>query len=197
MEEGMTRSYRLTKELTRLFDLENQMDTVLSVSMYYLNQFMESERSSIFLFQHMNERLAVFSSLDLKKHEISIPKSSGVSGWVFVNREPAIVNDAYEDDRFYKEVDLMTGFHTRNLICAPLFDAKDNCLGTIQSLNKTTGDFSADDLELLNLAAGMVGAAIKSSRLYNEVLVASEARKKFIKQISDNIGNFSAKSKTI
>jgi adenylate cyclase len=197
MAECTTRSYRLTKELMRLFDLESQIDTVLSVSMYYLNQFMESERSSIFLFQHVNQRLVVFSSLDLNKHEISIPKSCGVAGWVFVNRKPAIVQNAYEDSRFYKEVDEMTGFRTQNLICAPMVDTRNNCIGTIQSLNRKTGQFTEDDLQLLNLAADMVGAAIKSSKLYDEILVVNEARKKFIEQISGGIVDCSVKSKSI
>ena len=189
MKESMTRSYRLAQELSQLFDLEGQIDTMLSVSMYYLNQFMESERSSIWLFQHWNKQLTIFSSLDLEKNEIRIPKSCGVAGWVFVNRKPTVVNNAYEDSRFYREVDDMTGFHTRNLICTPLLDPKDHCLGTLQSLNKKIGDFTTDDLELLNLGARMVAVAIKNSRRYDEIVATNDARRKFIKKISGNIGN--------
>jgi adenylate cyclase len=162
---------------------------MLSVSMYYLNQFMDSERSSIWLFQHWNQKLTIFSSLDLEKNEIRIPKSCGVTGWVFVNRKPAIVNNAYEDSRFYRTVDDITRFHTRNLVCTPLLDNKDHCLGTLQSLNKKTGDFTNDDLELLNLAARMVAVAINNSRRYKEILVTNEARRKFIKKFSGDIGN--------
>ncbi len=181
----MTRPYRLAKELSQLFDLDCKIDTVLSASMYYLNQSMDSERSSIFLFQHWNQQLTIFSSLDLEKHEISIPKSYGVAGWVFANCQAAVINNAYEDTRFYKEVDEMTGFQTRTLICTPLLDNKDHCLGTIQSLNKKRGEFTTDDLELLNLAARMVAVAINNSRQYHELLVTNEARKKFIKHITD------------
>ena len=189
MKESLTRSYCLAKELSQLFDLEGKIDTMLSVSMYYLNQFMDSERSSIWLFQHWNQKLTIFSSLDLEKNEIRIPKSCGVAGWVFVNREPAVVNNAYEDNRFYRKVDDMTRFHTRNIVCTPLLDYKDHCLGTLQSLNKTTGDFTTDDLELLNLAARMVAVAINNSRRYKEISVTNEARRKFIKKISGDIGN--------
>ena len=190
MKESMTRSYCLAKELSQLFDLEGKIDTLLSVSMYHLNQFMDSERSSIWLFQHWNHKLTIFSSLDLEKNEIRIPKSCGVAGWVFVNRKPAIVNSAYEDSRFCRAVDDITRFHTRNLVCTPLLDNKDRCLGILQSLNKRTGDFTDDDLELLNLAARMVAVAINNSRRYKEILVTNEARKKFIKKFSGKIGNF-------
>ncbi|WP_372682549.1 GAF domain-containing protein [Desulfosarcina sp.] len=189
MEESMTRPYRLAKELSKLFDLDSKIDTLLSASMYYLNQFIDSERSSIFIFQHWNQQLTIFSSLDLEKHEISIPKSYGVAGWVFRNCQSAVINNAYEDTRFYKEVDEMTGFQTRNLICTPLLDNKDHCLGTIQSLNKKSGDFTTDDLELLNLAARMVAVAINNSRQYNELLVTNKARKKIIMHITDKSVN--------
>ncbi len=191
MEERMTRSYRLAEKLSQLFDLESKIDTVLSVSMYYLNQFMDSERSSIFIFQPWNQQLTIFSSLDLEKHEIGIPKACGVAGCVFENRQPAVVNNAYEDSRFYKAVDDMTGFKTRNLICTPLLDFKERCLGTLQSMNNKSGDFSTEDLELLNLAARMVAVAINNSRQYKELLVKNEASRNFIKKITDNNGNIS------
>ncbi len=170
MEKSTIQFYRLAKELSQLFDLEGNIDTALSVSMYNLNQLMESERSSVFLFDPLKKQLTSFSSLDLEKDEIRIPKSSGVAGWVFEHCKPAVVKNAYEDSRFYRGVDDMTGFHTRNLICTPLVDDKDHCLGTLQSLNKKNGDFKTDDLELLDLTASMVAVALNNNKRYNEIL---------------------------
>jgi len=187
MEKSTIRAYRLATELSQLFDLESNIDTVLSVSMYNLNQFMDAERSSIFLFEPAKQQLTSFSSLDLEKHEIRIPKSLGVAGWVFEHRKPAVVDNAYEDSRFYRKVDDITGFQTRNLICTPLIDYKDHCLGTLQSLNKKNGDFTTEDLELLDLAARMVAVAINNSKRYNEVLITNNARRKLIQKIMDNI----------
>ena len=193
MEKSMIRHYRLAKELSQLFDLESNIDAVLAVSMYKLNQFMDSERSSIFLFDPLKQQLTSFSSQDLAKQEIRLSKSSGVAGWVFEHRMPAVVNNADRDIRFYSGVDDMTGFHTRNMICTPLIDYKEHCLGTLQSLNKQSGDFTTDDLELLDLTARLVAVAINNSRLYSEILTTNIARKKVIKQIVDNIGNISEK----
>jgi GAF domain-containing protein len=193
MEECVIRHYSLAKELSQLFDLESKIDAVLSVSIYKLNQFMDSERSSIFIFDPLKQQLTSFSSQDLEKREIRMPKTSGVAGWVFERRKPAIVNDAYSDSRFYTGVDEMTGFRTRNLICTPLIDYKDHCLGTIQSLNKKSGDFTADDLELLELTARLVAVAINNSRRYNEILTTNKVRKKLIEKIVSNIGQSSEK----
>ena len=196
MKERMTRTYRLTKELSQLFCLEGKIDATLSVSMYYLNNILESERSSIFLFQHWNQELTIFSSLDLEKHEVSIPKSCGVAGWVFVNRKPCLVNDAYKDSRFFRDVDELTGFHTRNLVCAPLHDYKGHCLGTIQSLNKNSGNFTSDDLDLLSLAADMMTPEINKNKIYVKKFVHDDAHREFIKHISNGIGDCCDRLKT-
>lgn len=184
----MIQNYHLFNELTQLFDLECNLDTVLSASMYLINHTLDSERSSVFLYQPWSQKLSVFASLDLVPNEISIPKSSGVTGWVFKHRQPAIVNNAYCDNRFYRGIDEMTGFYTLNMICSPLIDTKNRCLGTLQSINKKKGAFLQSDLELLNLVARMVAVAINNNRRYSENLVTSEARKKCIDQMLSNIG---------
>ena len=193
MEKNLIRHYRLANELSQLFDLESSIDNVLTISVYKLNQLMDSERSSIFLFDPLKQQLTSFSSQDLEKKEIRIPKSSGVSGWVFENRKPAIVNDTDSASRFYSGVDDMTGFRTRNLTCPPLIDYKERCSGTIQSLNKKTRDFTNDDLELLDLTARLVAVAISNSRRYDEILTTNMASKKLINKIASNIGNLPEK----
>ena len=171
MEKSMIRPYHLARELSQLFDLDGKIDMALSVSIYSLNHLMNSERSSIFLFEPSKQHLTSFSSLDLEKHEIRFAKSIGVAGWVFEHRKPAVVRNAYEDSRFFRGVDDMTGFRTRNLICTPLLDYKDHCLGTLQSLNKKGGEFTTEDLELLDLTARMLAIAIKTCKRCDEVLI--------------------------
>jgi adenylate cyclase len=173
MEKSRIRRHRLVTELSQLFNLETSLDTVLAVSMYKLNQYMASERSSIFIFDPLNKQLTSYSSLDLAKQEIRMSKSTGVAGWVFEHRMPAIINDAYKDSRFFRGVDDMTGFRTRNLICTPMIDNNGKCLGTIQSLNKKNGDFTTDELELLDVTARLVAAALNKNRGYDEILTTN------------------------
>ena len=187
MENKIIRYYRLAKELSELFDLESSIDAALAVSAYKLNQHMDSARSSIFLFDPLRRQLTSFSSQDLTKNEIRISTSIGVAGWVFENRLPVIVNHAYTDIHFYSGVDEMTGFETRNLICTPLIDDKERCLGTLQSLNKKFGDFTTDDLGLLNLAAGLMAVALKNNRRFTEVMAVNMASKKVTSRIINNI----------
>jgi adenylate cyclase len=182
MGNSILQPYRLAAELSQIFNLERNIDNVLAVAMYKLSQIVNAERSSIFLVNPIRKELTSFASLDLSKHEICMSTSSGVAGWVFENRKPAIVNKAYDDCRFYDRVDFMTGFRTRNLICAPLIDCENKCCGTLQVLNKKRGDFTTGNLELLILAAGLMAVALNNCRLYNKVQYANRTRKKLCRE---------------
>jgi adenylate cyclase len=173
MEKSRIRPHCLVTELSQLLNLDTDLDTVLAVSMYKLNHYMDSERSSIFVFDPLNKQLTSYSSLDLGKLEIRMPKSTGVAGWVFEHRMPAVINDAYDDSRFYRGVDDMTGFRTRNMICSPMIDDNGKCLGTIQSLNKKSGDFTTDDLELLDVTARFVAVILNKNKACDEMLTTN------------------------
>jgi adenylate cyclase len=173
MEKSRIRPHCLVTELSQVLNLDTDLDTVLAVSMYKLNQYMDSERSSIFVFDPLNKQLTSYSSLDLGKKEIRMSKSTGVAGWVFEHRMPAVINDAYKDSRFFRGIDDMTGFRTRNLICTPLIDDNRKCLGTIQSLNKKGGDFTSDDLELLDVTARLVAVILNKNKAYDEMFTTN------------------------
>jgi adenylate cyclase len=168
-----TRSAQLAVKLSALLNLESDMDTILSVSMYEINKYMGAERSSIFLLDPLKQQLTSYSSLDLAKQEIRMSKSTGVAGWVLEHRMPAVINDAYNDSRFFRGVDDMTGFRTRNLICCPLIDDNRKCLGTVQSLNKKSGDFTTDDLEILDVTARLVAVVLSKNKAYDEMLTTN------------------------
>ncbi len=184
MEKSGIRLHRLAMELSQLFNLQTSLDTVLVVSMYKLNQYMDSERSSIFVFDPLKEQLTSYSSLDLAKREIRMSKSTGVAGWVFEHGMPAVINDAYDDSRFYRGVDEMTGYRTRNLICTPLIENKGKCIGTIQSLNKKSGDFTTSDLELLDMTARLAAVALNKKRGCDEMLTMNIAGEKWGNRLS-------------
>ena len=190
MEKRIPESQRSAMELSAILNLDNDMDTILSVSMYVINQYMDAERTSIFLLDPLKQQLTSYSSLDLDKHEIRMSKSTGVAGWVIEHCMPAVINDAYDDRRFFRGVDEMTGFRTRNLICCPLIDDNENCLGTLQALNKKSGNFTPDDLELLSHAAWLLADAIKKGGSYEEMITINTACEELRNEMSTELAIF-------
>ena len=81
--------------------------------------------------------------------EIRILDSVGVAGHVFTNNQGAIVPDAYADPRFDSSTDAQTGYRTRTILCAPLRTKKGRVIGVAQLLNKNDGEFTQEDLTML------------------------------------------------
>ena len=148
---------------------------------------MDTERCSIFLVDDRREQLRLYVATDLKRDEVRIPKSHGVAGWVFSNRVPVVINNAYEDPRFFAGIDRQTGFQTRSILCVPLIDRKGICIGTMQVLNKKSGDFSDDDREILTYVAGSVSVALENSLLYEQLKTSDKAKEKVIHHLAHEL----------
>ncbi len=93
---------------------------------------------------------------------IRIPKDRGVCGWVFNHGTPALVHDAATDPRLYREVDTKSGFRTRNMVCTPL-QSGEKSLGVLYALNKTVGNFSEHDVEILMALSSNVALALENA----------------------------------
>lgn len=102
---------------------------------------------------------------------IEINMNQGIAGYVANSGEPLIINDAYSDSRFDKEVDKRTGYHTRNILALPIRDSSGHMIGVYQAINKMTpaGKFSKNDKEHLLLAASYTGRQLESVALQEEI----------------------------
>ena len=156
------------------------LDALFPLIIEKTNQVMNTERSSVFLIDPDGEQLWSMVSTDLGKDEVRIPKDSGIAGWVFQNRSPLIINDVSCDPRWFPEVDKKSGFKTRNYLCIPLINRRNECIGTLQALNKKTGDFNEDDQTFLTSASHYMAIAIENAKLYDDLRVLDMAKERVI-----------------
>ncbi|MFZ3137568.1 MAG: HD domain-containing phosphohydrolase [Thermodesulfovibrionales bacterium] len=98
---------------------------------------------------------------------VSMPKSDGIAGWVVQKGEPVIVNDVNQDDRFNPEIDRLTGYETRSVLCAPL-KLSTGVIGVIELLNKTTSFFTQKDAEIITYFADQAAIAIDRANFYED-----------------------------
>lgn len=148
---------------------EMNMEALFSLIMDQANQVMNTERSTLFLYDDYTEELWSLVATGMKKNEIRIKLDSGLAGWVFQNKKELIVNDTYKDTRFNLDVDRRTGFRTKNILCVPVFNRTDKCIGTLEVLNRTSGDFANEDAEFLKSISDYVAIAVENSKLYEDV----------------------------
>jgi sigma-B regulation protein RsbU (phosphoserine phosphatase) len=103
---------------------------------------------------------------------LRIPLGTGLVGACVQQNETVLVNDVSSDSRFHGRVDRESGYVTNSVLVLPIRGVGKRVIGALQVLNKP-GGFTADDVELLHLAAVYSAAALEGQRLRRE---AEEAR---------------------
>jgi signal transduction histidine kinase len=120
-------------------------------------------------------------------------RDEGLAGWVVTENEPVIVRDVQSDGRFYERVLADMDQEVTSLICVPL-TAKGEPLGTVQVLNKASGDpFDDDDLNLLTSFAAQSAIALENTRLYLDlkrerdrlIVLEDQVRKRLARDLHD------------
>jgi len=145
--------------------------------MDHTNEIMGTERSSVFLYDEKTDELWSLVATGMKNNKIRIPSDHGIAGKVFQSKNPLIINDAYSDPLFYSEIDKVSGFRTKNILCIPLINRKGGCIGSLQALNKKSGHFNDKDVEVVTSISHYVAIALENSKLYEDVKQYTEKLK--------------------
>jgi len=174
-------------ELGQIITSEMNLDALFKLIMEQANKVMNTERSSVFMYDSKNEQLWSLVSTDLKRNEVRFPVSHGVAGWVFQHKTPVIINNPYEDPRFLPDIDKKTGFQTRNILCIPLINRNQECIGTLQTLNKKDKNFTDQDLDLLTSASHYVTIALENAKLYKDLKMLDKAKERVINHLSHEL----------
>ncbi|MEK7741594.1 MAG: HD domain-containing phosphohydrolase [Nitrospirota bacterium] len=106
-------------------------------------------------------------SRSINLHGLSIPKSEGIAGWVAENGSNVRINDAKNDSRFDPEIDKMTGYETKSLLCVPL-KIKTGTIGVLELINKEDGAFTQEDEELLSYFADQAAISIARTQFMED-----------------------------
>jgi hypothetical protein len=61
-----------------------------------------------------------------------LPLEKGIVGAVFLSKTPLNIINAYQDPRFYSHQDNITGITTRDLVCVPILDPKNEVFAIVQ-----------------------------------------------------------------
>ena len=128
---------------------------------------LKADRVSIFLLDR--EKCELWSVISQEKRIIRLDARLGVAGSVAMTGQTINVADAYDHPLFYKEVDLQTGYRTRTLLAVPLRDLKGEIIGVGEAINKSEGQFTDEDAELLQTLAAHVSDTIETTQLERQL----------------------------
>jgi adenylate cyclase len=171
----------VTTSLSRTLDLDVLIDKIVSK----ISEILNAERSSLFLVDRTTGELWSKKAEGMKDAVIRFPVSGGLAGYVARTGEVINIKDAYEDPRFNPAFDKETGFRTKTVLAAPIFDRQGEIIGVTQAMNKEGGVFEREDEDLLKLLSSEMAVALQNSQLYEDT---TEMRN-YLESVGQSISN--------
>jgi PAS domain S-box-containing protein len=154
-------------EITKVSTSSLSLDQMLTEMVNDLNRFFNFEKLGVLFVEKNTKRLV--PHLSYKGHrveeveKIGLSLGKGITGWVAEKGEPLLVNDVRKDSRY-----IPLDEEILSEMCAPL-KVGQNILGVIDAQSKKLNAFSADNLRLLNIAAGQIATLIENIHLQEEM----------------------------
>ena len=156
-------------DAARYMGVERNIDRLLMYLVKQGTEACEVERSSIFL---LDEKAGeIWSKIALEEDEvIRFPRGRGIAGECIDSQKIIMIPDAYQDQRFNRDVDKQTGFVTKSILTVPMTNLMGKTIGCFQLVNKLDGEFSAIDESFALAFASQAAVAIESAVQYTEKL---------------------------
>jgi HD-GYP domain-containing protein (c-di-GMP phosphodiesterase class II) len=156
-------------ELVDSIGAERSLDVLLEKLMAAVSRELDADRSSLFLYDRETDELWSKVAQGLDSAELRFPAGSGLAGHTARTGEVLNIADAYEDERFNRDIDRKTGYRTRQVLCVPLRRRSGAVIGVVQVLNRGDGEsFGEADVELLGTLSALAAVAVENSLLHEE-----------------------------
>jgi transcriptional regulator with GAF, ATPase, and Fis domain len=171
-QQGDRRIHRLETilEITHAWRQTNSMESLLKAMAEAATELLGADRASIFLWDRAHKELVGRPALGVKGNELRIPDDSGIVGQVVHSGEPRRVGGGLGDDEIDRQVDTITGYKTRTVLCVPLVAPGARSLGAFEVLNKREGHFTEEDEDALIELAAHAAVALQNTQEFEELL---------------------------
>jgi len=154
--------------LAQSLDLPELLELTFQSSM----QAVSAEAASLLLLDEGQENFTFYEVEGPAKPVLTsatFPVDRGIAGAVLQTQLAEIIDDVHSDPRHYADIDLKSGFQTRNMIALPL-TAGEERVGVLEVLNKANGArFTQEELHLLCSVAEEIAFAIRNAKIFEYV----------------------------
>lgn len=167
---------RKLEELFKAWELLSSSlsyEEILNITLTQVCKLLNAEAASIFLWDAMENELFLKTSTNLSPEEarkIRVPLGKGIVGYVAHSGVHLNIVDAAKDERFYKDIDKLTGFQTKAILTVPL-KVEDKLVGAVQLINKNDGtSFTEEDIALLIQFSRLTSIIFDKAQMHEEIL---------------------------
>ncbi len=155
----------LFKDITQFGNKEKFVESMLEEIVRILN----GQRASVFLINTESNELEAVAALGIDKELLKFDYRKGIAGSVFTTGVSLNIDTHKDKVRYSKEIDKMTGFETRSIICSPITNREDKIIGVIEVLNKRNEErFTVDDEKTMKVLALILSSVFHNFRPLSE-----------------------------
>ena len=164
-------------EVTRSLDSEADLEASLRLILSAATELTGSETASLleydetvlnFFFKYV----PWFNQDAEAGNTIRIPLNESIAGWVFLNKNSLIVNDAVNDPRHSKKVDEFSGTTIHSILGTPLI-VHGTPIGVLEVFNKHS-NYTEDDILIVENFGALAAAAMQKDILEKRVASSKE-----------------------
>lgn len=174
-------------KIGRLISAETNLDALLETIAQETAKALNADRCTVFLLDKENKELWSKVATGMGSQEIRFSINKGLAGHVAINGTTINIKDAYNDDRFNKDIDSKTGYKTKTILCMPIRNMEHEIIGVFQVLNKYNGTFSTEDEDILIALGSSAGIALENTRLFNHQQKMLEEQKLLFDSFIDTL----------
>lgn len=199
VEQNVVEREREEKFLKLLIDISSEIELlpILNKIIAVVSDILDAERATIFLHDDKTNELYTMVGQGIDQTEIRIPDDAGIAGSVFQQQETLNIPHAYADLRFNPAVDKKTGFFTRSILCAPLFNKQKKIIGVTQVLNKQGGSFKESDIDRLSAFSSEISVSLENAKLFDDVYRVKKYNESMLQSMSNTVLTFDNELKII
>ncbi|XP_060569725.1 dual 3',5'-cyclic-AMP and -GMP phosphodiesterase 11A-like isoform X2 [Ruditapes philippinarum] len=108
---------------------------------------------------------------------------------VLKTEETINISDAHSDPRFDRETDVVSGYHTKSILCKPIRNRYGQIIGVAEIVNRIDGlPFDEHDEQLFEAFTIFCGLGINNAQLYEEVAISSAKQTVALEVLSYHAG---------
>jgi len=165
-----TKTEKLLLEAARRFNSTLDYEELIEQVLRLVMTAVDAEAALVFRVDHdrTDVRIRFMNSRDCKMITFQRELEQGIVGWVAKYKEAVIVNDATNDPQVDPEIEKQGNIKIKSVLTVPLI-GKGRMIGVIEAINKTDGEFTAGDLDVLTGLANQIAVAIDNAALYRAV----------------------------
>ncbi|MBD3256960.1 SpoIIE family protein phosphatase [candidate division GN15 bacterium] len=165
-----TRTEKLLLEAARAFNSTLEYEELIPLVLSLVITAVDAEAALVYRLDRSQTQWKIrwMKRPEFKMHATEEQAGAGIVGWVIEHRDSALVNDAPNDPRLDRNLESVMGMEFRQVLALPLI-GRGQLIGVIEAINKTDGEFTEADLDILTGLDHQIAVAIDNVHNYREM----------------------------